>query len=168
MLVPTLNNSDKKRPAFMKLNLSKQEKANLRRNKKKMSDLASHTVDEIEDLLGISQRRAEEIHALAAFQQIPSIGEKFARDLIFLGFHALEELKGQDAASLLDAYEQKKGYWTDPCVEDQFHLAVYVANTGDFTRSWWDFTAIRKQYRKSHGYPPERPGKSWFEERVAP
>jgi Pathogenicity locus len=100
---------------------------------------------------------------LAEFQTVPSVGIKFAEDLVFLGYYSLSELKNKDGAKLTDEYELKKGYCTDPCVEDQFRLVVNFANTKDPEKTWWDFTEERKKFRAENGYPKSRPQKSWFE-----
>jgi hypothetical protein len=149
--------------SYIKLPLSDEEKSRLRKAKIKISDLRNYSADEIESLLNCSSNRAKELFALAEFQKIPSIGIKFAEDLVFMGYYSLEELRDKDGAALNDEFEQKKGYWIDPCVEDQFRLAVYFANTGDYSKNWWDFTAERKEYRATNGYPPSRPAKAWFE-----
>jgi len=88
---------------------------------------------------------------------------KIAKDLVFLGYYSLNELKQKDGAKLTDEYEQKKGYWIDPCVEDQFRLVVNFANTNDTNKTWWDFTEERKKYRFENGYPASRPKKAWHE-----
>ncbi len=152
-----------KTKANIKLPLTAAEKANLRQQKIKMADLVNFATAELEVLLNASAARAREIHALATFQNIPSIGIKFAEDLVFLGFYTLDELKDKDSAKLIDTYEQKVGYWVDPCVEDQFRLVVHFANTFDTTKAWWDFTEERKMFRAEHGYPKSRPQKAWFE-----
>ena len=141
--------------------LTPSEKQHLRRQKVAVSRLLEYAADELEVLLHTTPERAREIHALAEFQTIPSVGIRFAEDLVFMGYRTIRELKGKNPALLLDAYEQQKGYWTDPCVEDQFHLVVHYANTGDKSKKWWDFTPTRKAYRRQHGYPPERPTTSW-------
>jgi hypothetical protein len=110
-----------------------------------------------------SEQRARKLYALADFQQIPSIGIKFAEDLMFLGYYSINALRNKDGAQLTDAYEKKKGYQTDPCVEDQFRLAVYYAQTKDSSKQWWDFTAARKAYRTAQGYPADRPSTHWTE-----
>lgn len=152
-----------KNKTTIKLPLTDIEKANLRKNKIKIADLLDFATDELEMLLNVTTERAKEIYALAEFQTVPSIGIKFAEDLVFLGYHALKELKYHDGAKLTDEYEQKKGYWVDPCVEDQFRLVVYVANTNDTKKTWWDFTEERKKFRTENGYPKSRPEKAWFE-----
>ena len=147
----------------IKLNLSERERKALRTREIRISDIPEYAADELQGLLGLSEERARELRALADFQRIPSIGIAFARDLYFMGFDDVNALKGKDGASLTDAYERKKAYRTDPCVEDQFRLAAYVATSGDYSKKWWDFTAERKAYRTSRGYPSDRPKKSWYE-----
>lgn len=148
--------------AIMKLNLTDTERRNLRRNKVKISEILDFAADELEGILDVSEERAKELHALADFQRIPSVGIKFAEDLIFLGYYSIEELKGCDGGALTDAYEKKKGFRTDVCVEDQFRLAVNFAENYDYTKNWWDFTEQRKTYRSKHGYPFDRPQIEWF------
>ena len=149
----------------LKLNLSDLERKSLRKHKVKISEILDYATDELEVLLSSSTERAREVHALAEFQQIPSIGIKFAEDLVFLGYYHIAELKGQSGAALVDAYEQKKGFWIDSCVEDQFRLAVHYANTGDTSKNWFDFTKERKAFRASEGYPENRPQTAWHEVR---
>jgi hypothetical protein len=147
----------------IKLPLTDIEKANLRKNNIKIANIPDFATDELEVLLNSTSERAKEIYALAAFQTVPSVGIKFAEDLVFLGYYSLNELKNKDVAKLTDEYEQKKGYRIDPCVEDQFRLVVYFANTHDTKKKWWDFTEDRKKFRTENGYPKSRPQKSWVE-----
>jgi len=121
-------------------------------------------IDEIEAVLEVPTNRAKEISALGEFQQVPSIGIRFAEDLVFLGYYSLDELKNQDGAKLIEAYELKKGYWVDSCVEDQCRLIVHFANDRSSTKKWWDFTNERKKYRLENGYPSNRPKTAWFKE----
>ena len=147
----------------IKLLLTDVEKANLRKNKIKISDILDFATDELEVLLNATTKHTKEIYALAEFQTVPSIGIKFAEDLVFLGYYSLNELKNKDGAKLTDEYEQKKGFWIDPCVEDQFRLVVNFANTNDNKKTWWDFTEERKKFRTENGYPKNKPQKSWVE-----
>ena len=146
-----------------KLPLTDFEKANLKKNKVKIIEILNYATDELRVLLNSTTDRAKEIYALAEFQTIPSIGIKFAEDLLFMGYYSLNELRNKDAAKLTDHYEQKKGYWVDPCVEDQFRLVVNFADTKDFSKRWWSFTEERKKYRLEKGYPINRPDKAWHE-----
>jgi hypothetical protein len=144
----------------IKLPLTNVEKANLRKNSIKIDNIIDFTTDELEVLLNTTTERAKEIYALAEFQTVTSVGIKFAEDLVFLGYYSLNELKNKDGAKLTDEYEIKKGCRTDPCVEDQFRLVVYYANTNDTKKSWWDFTEERKKFRRENGYPIDRPQKA--------
>jgi hypothetical protein len=38
-----------------------------------------------------------------------------------------------------------------------------VANTGDYSKKWWDFTEERKKYRLENGYPDSRPATAWID-----
>ena len=147
----------------IQLELSESDRKNLRKNKIKKSEILDLGSDELEVLLGISKGRVKEIYALADFQRIPSVGIKFAKDLMFLGYYSVEQLAGKNGAELTDEYERKKGFRTDPCVEDQFRLAVDFAKNQDYTKNWWDFTSERKAYRSKHGYPKDRPATNWTE-----
>jgi hypothetical protein len=147
----------------IKLPLTDIEKANLRKYKIKIANILDFATDELEVMLNTTTERAKIIYALAEFQSVPSIGIKFAEDLVFLGYYSLKELKNKDGAKLTDEYELKKGFWIDPCVEDQFRLVVNYANTNDRKKTWWNFTEVRKKYRFENGYPASRPKKAWHE-----
>ena len=152
-----------KSKSTIQLVLSDSERKNLRKNKKKKSEILDLGSDELEVLLEVSEGRAKEIYALADFQRIPSVGIKFAKDLVFLGYYSVEQLVAKNGAELTDEYERKKGFKTDPCVEDQFRLAVDFAKNQNYTKNWWDFTSQRKAYRTKHGYPKDRPTTNWTE-----
>lgn len=152
-----------KRKTNIKLELSDNERTNLRKSKIKKSEILKYASDELAVLLNVSDVRAKEIYALADFQQIPSIGIEFAKDLVFLGYYSVEKLNGKSGAELTDQYEKKKGYKTDPCVEDQFRLAVDFAKNKDYSKKWWNFTNERKEYRTKIGYPKDRPKINWTE-----
>lgn len=147
----------------IKLPLTAGEKAILRTHKIKIANIRDFARDELEVLLQLTPERAKEIYALAEFQIVPSVGIKFAEDLVFLGYYSLAELKDKDGAKLTDEYELKKGCWTDPCVEDQFRLVVHYANTNDQKKTWWDFTPERKEFRAKNGYPASRPQQAGFD-----
>lgn len=147
----------------IKLNLTPFERTNLRKHKVKISEVLDYAPDELEVILGVDTQRAKEVYALADFQQVPSIGVRFAEDLVFLGYYAMSELQDKDGAQLTDAYEKKKGYKTDPCVEDQFRLIAHAAKTNDYSKNWWEFTPERKAFRSEFGYPKDRPEVNWTE-----
>ncbi len=146
-----------------KVDLTVEEKAQLRAAKLKIADLSSLSTDNIGSILNVAPARAREINALITFQAIPSIGIKFAEDLISIGYYSLEELATKDGPTLIHELETHCGYWIDPCVEDQCRLVVDYANNKDKTKNWWDFTQERKAYRAEFGYPANRPIKAWYE-----
>jgi len=147
----------------MKLGLSPEETKRLRANKIRQSDVCEYLVDDLIALLNVPLKRAKEIYALAEFQSIPSIGIKFAQDLISIGYYSLGELKDKEGARLIEDLELSTGTWIDPCVEDQCRLVVDYAKNHDNSKNWWDYTDERKKYRLENGYPANRPQKAWFE-----
>jgi AraC-like DNA-binding protein len=104
-----------------------------------------------------------EIKALAEFQSVPSIGPRFAHDLISLGYYSLNDLKKKDPTRLYSQLERNIGAWIDPCVEDQFRLVVHYSNHRNTNKNWWDFTEERKSFREKNGYANNRPKKAWYE-----
>jgi len=146
-----------------KLNLSPEERKKLRKAKIKISEILDLAPDELEVILEVNSERVKTLVALAEFQNVPSVGIKFAEDLIFMGYYSLAELKEKDGAKLLDEFERKKGFWTDPCVEDQFRLIVDFAKNPSSSKNWWDYTEVRKKFRLENGYPPNRPKTAWHE-----
>lgn len=147
----------------LKLNLTEIEKSKLRKHKVKIREVPALSVNEIERLLEVITQRAREIFALAEFQSIPSIGIKFAEDLIYLSYFSLNELKEKNGPRLIEEFEVKKGYWVDPCVEDQFRLVVDFTRNRNTSNMWWNYTADRKKYREENGYPSNRPNAPWHE-----
>lgn len=146
-----------------RLEILPSEKRKLRANKVKLSEIHHDSVENLRVILGISKIRAMELKALSEFQTIPSIGIRFALDLISLGFYSLEELKGKDPAKLVDRLERQLGAWIDPCVEDQMRLCVHYAEHFDNRVNWWDFTKERKAFRQQYGYPANRPKSPWYQ-----
>ncbi len=146
-----------------KLSPTAAEKKILRSKKIRFSELCLYPTGQIQILLGTSRIRAMELFALSEFQNVPSIGIKFAHDLIALGYYSLAELKKKQPAKLVHQLEKQIGAWADPCIEDQFRLVIYYANHRDGTKNWWDFTSERKAYRLQHGYPADRPSRPWYE-----
>ncbi|MPR37315.1 helix-hairpin-helix domain-containing protein [Salmonirosea aquatica] len=145
------------------LQVTPAEVKKLRALKIKKSEMHLHDLGVLQELLGTSRIRAMELSALSEFQSLPSVGIRFAHDLIGMGYYCLHDLKGKDGAKLTDQYELQKGVWTDPCVEDQFRLVVHFANHPNSRLNWWDFTPERKAFREKNGYPPTRPKRPWFE-----
>jgi len=145
------------------LTITPTEKRKLRSHRIRVRDIHKVDLQDLQEMLGVSKIRAMELSAMSAFQSLPSVGPRFAQDLISMGFYSLRDLKEKDGAKLTDAYEQQVGVWADPCVEDMFRLVVHYANHPDVRRNWWDFTEARKVFREKHGYPINRPTKAWYE-----
>jgi AraC-like DNA-binding protein len=143
--------------------LTATEKGKLRSHKIKVKEIHHQSVSSLQQLLNVSKIRAMELYALSEFQSLPSIGIRFAQDLISMGYYSLNDLKKKDGAKLTDQFEVQSGVWIDPCVEDQFRLVVHYANHPDSKLNWWDFTKERKAFREKHGYPNSRPKNPWFE-----
>jgi hypothetical protein len=139
------------------LELTLAEKQLLKTKGISQKSMSNFAIDEIATIIHASPQRAKMLQALFEFQNIPSIGIKFAKDLMLLGYYNLTSLKDKSAPELLNAYEKAIGYRVDPCVEDQFRLTVHYANHQDSTKKWWDFTAERKAFRNKYGYPDNRP-----------
>jgi AraC-like DNA-binding protein len=145
------------------LGITAVERKKLRLANIRAKEIHFHAVSDLQTRLEVSKIRAMELSALSEFQSLPSIGIRFAHDLISMGYYSLKQLKGRDGARLTDQYERQADAWVDPCVEDQFRLVVYYAQHPDAHRNWWDFTKERKAFRSANGYPPKRPKKPWFE-----
>ena len=141
-----------------KLPLSQDEKVKLRKAKVKISNVHTLSIDQLVLIMDISVQKAMIIKAFADFQQIPSIGNKLAEDLVYnLNIYSLEEIKDKNGAELFDELERRLNVRIDSCVEDQIRCVIYYANDSTSKRQWFDFTLERKQYRAKMGYPDSRP-----------
>lgn len=148
----------------LKLPLSSDEKKQLRKAKVKIAEIPNLNTNQIEELLDISRERARLIKALAEFQKVPSIGYGLAEKLVIqLNIYSLEEISQKDGAQLFDKLEQRMGIWTDSCVEDQIRCVIHYANNPCSNKQWFDFTNERKMYRKTFGFPKDRPKKAWYD-----
>lgn len=145
-----------------RLDISIIEKRKLRANKIKLKEIHHKSLRSLQTILNVPKIRAMELRALSEFQNIPSIGMRFAQDLISLGFYSLKDIKGKSPAKLVDRLERQSGVWIDPCVEDQFRLVTHYAEHPGSACNWWDFTNERKDFREKHGYPSDRPKKPWY------
>ncbi|OME83199.1 MULTISPECIES: helix-hairpin-helix domain-containing protein [Paenibacillus] len=145
-----------KKNKIPKLDLTISERKELRRNKILICEIHNITLNELCSILKVPEYRAKEIKALSEFQSVPSIGPKFAKDLLMLGYYSLDELRDKNGARLFEDLEELYGEMIDPCVEDQFRLIIHYAIKSSSEKQWWDFTEERKHYRAKHGYPKDR------------
>ncbi|OOQ56957.1 helix-hairpin-helix domain-containing protein [Mucilaginibacter pedocola] len=144
------------------------EKQTLKQQKVSQKMLRDYAPDEIAAMLAASPQRSKELHALAEFQSIPSLGIGFAKELMAQGYYSLDELKGRSPVELFDAYEKHCNCWADPCVEDSYRLLTHYIEHRDESKRWWNFTAERKAYREKYGFPPDRPTRAWHETGLFP
>jgi AraC-like DNA-binding protein len=145
------------------LDITASERKKLRAANIPKKEIHLRSLKELQSSLQVSKIRAMELAALSEFQSLPSIGIRFAHDLISMGYYSLKQLRGKDGARLTDQFENQTGVWSDPCLEDQFRLIVHYAQHPDSHKNWWDFTKERKEFRAKNGYPATRPKKPWFE-----
>ncbi|MES9996128.1 helix-hairpin-helix domain-containing protein [Desulfovibrio aminophilus] len=80
--------------------------------------------------------------ALKALQTLPGIGPRMARDLLRLGFHRPDDLRGADPEEMYRRLEALEGRHVDRCVLYVFRCAAHVAETGGpdpALRLWWNW-----------------------------
>lgn len=92
-----------------KLPLTEQERKSFRRAKVRLSDVAALSVAELVDRTGLTKSRAEELRGLAEFQTVPSLGPRFAANLIGMGYSSLAQLSTSQGASLRKALRVPDG-----------------------------------------------------------
>jgi hypothetical protein len=149
--------------ATPKLPLTPDERLAFRRAKVRLATIADMGTEALSSILNCPAERAKYLRAVAIFQRIPSIGPRTAQWVVDLGYYALEEIKGESGADLINRLEQLYGYWIDPCAEDALRCVVYHANHPQSEKTWFDFTTERKTYRQQFGYPQTRPERAWHE-----
>lgn len=74
---------------------------------------------------------------------LPNVGPATAKDLVLLGIHHHDALKGQDPLTLYLRLCDLTGERHDPCVLDVF-MSLVAFSEGDDPRPWWDYTEARK------------------------
>ncbi|WP_341502443.1 helix-hairpin-helix domain-containing protein [Gallaecimonas sp. GXIMD4217] len=87
---------------------------------------------------------------MARLTDLPNVGPATAADLELLGIQEPDQLRGQDPYALYDKLCRLTGARHDPCVIDVFISAVRYME-GAPKRSWWYYTAERKQTLKERG-----------------
>ena len=75
---------------------------------------------------------------------LPNVGPATVADLHLLGIRKPDDLIGLDAYEMYDRLCTITNAKHDPCVVDVFLSVVSFANGGT-AKSWWNFTAERKQ-----------------------
>ena len=82
--------------------------------------------------------------AIKDLRQIPGVGPSIANDLIQIGIHSVDELKGKDPYRLFDESNAIAGCVQDRCLLYVFREAVYYAETPEKKRDpeklkWWNW-----------------------------
>ena len=88
------------------LELTQDEKHLIKIKKISQKQLANYAIDEMITILNADVERAKILKALFEFQSISSIGIKFAKDLMLLGYYNLSSLKDKSGPELLIVYEK--------------------------------------------------------------
>lgn len=78
---------------------------------------------------------------------LPNIGPAIAADLVLLGIHSPQMLKGRDPYALYEKLCRKTGVQQDPCVIDVF-ISIIRFMDGEAPKVWWAYTEERKQLLK--------------------
>ena len=79
---------------------------------------------------------------LKDFMRIPGVGKSIAQDFLDLGFHSVNELKGQNPAQLYEKLCLLKKCHVDRCMLYVFKCAVYFAETDHpdpELLKWWNW-----------------------------
>ncbi|RCK81427.1 MAG: hypothetical protein OZSIB_2296 [Candidatus Ozemobacter sibiricus] len=77
---------------------------------------------------------------------LPGVGRRLAWDLIDLGVHLIEDLRGADPEMLYRHLNILRGQTQGRCVLYAFRCAVHFASTPHPTREslkWWNWTDAR-------------------------
>lgn len=75
---------------------------------------------------------------------IPGVGKSIARDLVNIGIHRVEDLKGKLPEDLFDQSNRHAGIVQDRCLLYVFRCAVYFSETPPEEREpeklkWWNW-----------------------------
>lgn len=79
---------------------------------------------------------------LKELRAIPGVGLSIARDLWELGYHKVDDLRGQDPESMYQRHMQIRGCHVDRCLLYVFRCAVYYASTevrDPEKLKWWNW-----------------------------
>jgi hypothetical protein len=74
---------------------------------------------------------------------LPNIGKAGAEDLVLLGIHKPDDLKGRDPYQMYQQLCEITAQKHDPCVIDVF-ISVTRFIEGDDPKPWWAYTTERK------------------------
>ncbi len=75
-------------------------------------------------------------------EQIPGVGRSISQDMLNIGIHSLDDLKGKEAEHLYQRLCEFKAFPVDRCMLYVFRCAIYYAeNTQHEPRllKWWNW-----------------------------
>jgi len=72
-----------------------------------------------------------ESSSLQQLQQIPGVGITIAQDMLNIGIHSIDSLKGKQAEQLYDKLCEFKASPVDRCMLFVFRCAIYYASNTD-------------------------------------
>ncbi len=81
---------------------------------------------------------------LKELTDLPNVGPRIASTLFRLGIDRPADLRGRDGFEMYQALCELDARRHDPCVLDVF-ISITRFMNGEAPRSWWSFTAERKQ-----------------------
>jgi nucleotidyltransferase/DNA polymerase involved in DNA repair len=82
--------------------------------------------------------------SIKELMQIPGVGKSIANDLLNIGIHKIEDLKGKDPQILFEQSNRFAGCTQDRCLLYTFRCAVYFAETPKDKQEveklkWWNW-----------------------------
>ena len=88
--------------------------------------------------------RSNSASGRSVFEEIPGIGVSLARDIEWLGYQALDDLRGEDPREMYERLMSQAGLHIDRCVLYTFRCAVYYAEDGRDPEKlkWWNWKDI--------------------------
>jgi len=93
---------------------------------------------------------------LKDLQVIPGVGPSIARDLVDLGIHRVQDLRGKDPELLYEAHCVQVGQRVDRCLLYVFRCAVYFATAKRHDPEklkWWNWKDDRAGRPRTAGEP---------------
>jgi hypothetical protein len=71
----------------------------------------------------------EKESVIAELHKMPGISEKAAEGLYLLGIRSASDLAAQDAVDLYSRLKERKDFFAEPCMLNQFKIAIKFSQT---------------------------------------
>lgn len=130
----------------MKLTLTTQERAALRRQGIRLANLPDWPPEQLAHQCQLALARCQYLVAMAQFQRLGSVGPAAAQDLWDLGCRSISDLVNRSPVDMYRELSLETGTQQDPCVEDVFRCAIAQARNPDLPveqKNWWYWTPLR-------------------------